>query len=766
MIKRRISFVITLIVMALTVSVFALLGLPEGKVSADSQKPVFDDDGLDYGHEGSYVEFENIPDGTYGYKIYTAWVSKGGGHSTKGVFIYKLSAEQLRNYRFCHVNGTAYYQDFFIVLPGNFKMSKPASSQTLTKVIETDRHVYTFKDDMGYWEYPEDTLYTDDDCYFVYEYDSSGNPVLVEDKAISFNTSYVIWLGNDSSDVISVSIRNIDEFTVGLEESSKSFDGQPIAPVVTGLDHLKEGVDYTVEFDHSACVAGEYKVVVSPVEGRLLGDPVELTYTVNEASGNCGFQNPQDVTWSFDSRSGVMTIRGKGDMDVYDTGAKPAPWSEFRDCIKSVIVAAGVESVGTYAFSNCTKLNSVSLPVTLKTIEGSAFAGCTSLVDITLPDGLEYLYDYAFRDCESLRTINIPESVIKISRYVFHGCNSIADVYCFAGPEVWYDCSYSESFMPDKGTTCHLSKPNWDKYHDGTFSLDLNLTYKADISAARIYGFQMSLDDGIIGVDTYFKNTDQLSFDIWKYMKFTYADGTVEKVSKIEYNSHQSTGYCTITMSAKNINDPIKVQLYGENDKALSTVYTFTPAEYVDYIYRNPDTFEDGKFTELIVSLLSFGASSQKYFGQNKYPMYYDYIVTEYSDEEIAAAAADLGGKYSDYDMSGLDNVYYGSGLILKSGTSLNLYFTKDSNITAASSSSGNASIEETGDYIVVVLSDIKWQDLGKTFSVVLTVDGTDVTVKVSPMTYVYKVLSGDYKDNLKNLVMSLYNLNKRSTEN
>ena len=146
--------------------------------------------------------------------------------------------------------------------------------------------------------------------------------------------------------------------------------------------------------------------------------------------------------------------------------------------------------------------------------------------------------------------------------------------------------------------------------------------------------------------------------------------------------------------------------------------------------------------------------------------MYYDYIVTEYSDEEIAAAASDLGGKYSDYDMSGLDNVYYGSGLILKSGTSLNLYFTRDSNITAASSSSGNASIEETGDYIVVVLSDIKWQDLGKTFSVVLTVDGTDVTVKVSPMTYVYKVLSGDYKDNLKNLVMSLYNLNKRSTEN
>ena len=102
MLKRRIVSVSALLVIAMTIAFFAVPIFSGTSVSADSNKPVFDDAGLDYGHEGSYVEFENIPDGTYGYKIYTAWVSKGGGHSTKGVFIYKLSAEQLRNYRFCH----------------------------------------------------------------------------------------------------------------------------------------------------------------------------------------------------------------------------------------------------------------------------------------------------------------------------------------------------------------------------------------------------------------------------------------------------------------------------------------------------------------------------------------------------------------------------------------------------------------------------------------------------------------------------------------
>ncbi|MCQ2439055.1 MAG: InlB B-repeat-containing protein [Oscillospiraceae bacterium] len=69
-------------------------------------------------------------------------------------------------------------------------------------------------------------------------------------------------------------------------------------------------------------------------------------------SGSCG----NGVSWTL-REDGVLCLEGQGAMEDYDEGG--APWSAHAGEIRTVIVSAGVESLGQNAFSGC------ALPLTL-----------------------------------------------------------------------------------------------------------------------------------------------------------------------------------------------------------------------------------------------------------------------------------------------------------------------------------------------------------------------------------------------------------------
>lgn len=69
-------------------------------------------------------------------------------------------------------------------------------------------------------------------------------------------------------------------------------------------------------------------------------------------------------------------------------------------------VHPGVEEIGTYAFYYC-DLKSVTLPQTLKSIEGYAFARSDSLQSIYIPDSVEKIEESAFYWATSLSTITV-----------------------------------------------------------------------------------------------------------------------------------------------------------------------------------------------------------------------------------------------------------------------------------------------------------------------------------------------------------------------
>lgn len=121
---------------------------------------------------------------------------------------------------------------------------------------------------------------------------------------------------------------------------------------------------------------------------------------------------------------------------------------------------SSVTEIPDALFSNCEKLQSVTLPESLTTIGDNAFAGCTSLKQIIIPEGvvntrykyeqegrysgwfmacsslesvtlpstLECLPNEGFNGCSSLKSISIPEGISRIPYGCFEGCSQLAEL--------------------------------------------------------------------------------------------------------------------------------------------------------------------------------------------------------------------------------------------------------------------------------------------------------------------------------------------------
>ena len=94
-----------------------------------------------------------------------------------------------------------------------------------------------------------------------------------------------------------------------------------------------------------------------------------------------------------------------------------------------------IETIGNYAFYECTNLQVVNLSSNLKSIGISCFEGCESLESIKLPKSLKVLRENAFRVCKGLQTVEFEDGVdfytngsYGFYNNVFDGCESLHTV--------------------------------------------------------------------------------------------------------------------------------------------------------------------------------------------------------------------------------------------------------------------------------------------------------------------------------------------------
>ncbi len=102
------------------------------------------------------------------------------------------------------------------------------------------------------------------------------------------------------------------------------------------------------------------------------------------------------------------------------------------DCDTSVTqveLREDTKGIASSVFSNCSSLESITIPDRVTSIGQDAFYKCSSLESITIPDSVTSIGKEAFYNCSSLTSVTIPDSVTSIGSGAFYECSSLKAVY-------------------------------------------------------------------------------------------------------------------------------------------------------------------------------------------------------------------------------------------------------------------------------------------------------------------------------------------------
>ncbi len=87
-----------------------------------------------------------------------------------------------------------------------------------------------------------------------------------------------------------------------------------------------------------------------------------------------------------------------------------------------------VNSIDSYAFSNCEEMTSVEIPNTVRLIGIHTFGFCIGLTSIEIPSSVTSIQDNTFYYCIGLTSVKIPNSVISIGNDAFSLCYGLTSV--------------------------------------------------------------------------------------------------------------------------------------------------------------------------------------------------------------------------------------------------------------------------------------------------------------------------------------------------
>ncbi len=91
--------------------------------------------------------------------------------------------------------------------------------------------------------------------------------------------------------------------------------------------------------------------------------------------------------------------------------------------LKNVVLPEGLENIGESAFANCKKLTKVTIPGSVKAVDGFRESG---IRELTLEEGIQKITENAFRNCNHLTSVTIPDSVTSAAG--FERCKNLKKV--------------------------------------------------------------------------------------------------------------------------------------------------------------------------------------------------------------------------------------------------------------------------------------------------------------------------------------------------
>ena len=131
------------------------------------------------------------------------------------------------------------------------------------------------------------------------------------------------------------------------------------------------------------------------------------------------------IYYNLDKTNKTAEVTYRGEYNEYDNEYSGSVTIPETITYNSEIY--NVTSIGEYAFYNCSKLTSVTIPNSVTSIGSSAFSGCSGLTEVTIGNSVTSIGSSAFSGCSGLTEVTIGNSVTSIGKYAFYNTGIYED---------------------------------------------------------------------------------------------------------------------------------------------------------------------------------------------------------------------------------------------------------------------------------------------------------------------------------------------------